>query len=173
MQAEYAKAGPDDILIRLTISNCGPETADLRILPTFWFRNTWTWGCDHEGCWPKPAIYETDGQIVASHVSMSSFQLSADKANSGEAPEWRFTENETNPSLHPNVPTSGRRFKDAFHRLVIDGDQDAISQERRGTKVAADYSLTIPAGESRTIKLRMSAIDDVPSECFSLSLIHI
>src|SRR5581483_4993831 len=54
--AEYAKAGPDDLLIRLTLANRGPEAARLHVLPTLWFRNTWSWACTHEGCWPRPRL---------------------------------------------------------------------------------------------------------------------
>src|SRR5262249_39513900 len=69
--AEYAKASPDDILIRLTVANRGPETATLHLLPTLWFRNTWSWGCRHEGCWRKPRLWlAEDGSICAEHVTL-------------------------------------------------------------------------------------------------------
>ena len=79
--AEYAKASPDDVLIRITVANRGPEPATIHLLPTLWFRNTWSWGCTHEGCEVKPRL-EAAGPaaIVARHVSLGEFRLDVDQA---------------------------------------------------------------------------------------------
>src|SRR5206468_1969115 len=73
--AEYAKASPDDILIRLTVANRGPEPARLHLLPTLWFRNTWTWQCTHEGCWPKPRLYAEGDGVRAEHSALDPFRF--------------------------------------------------------------------------------------------------
>src|SRR6266478_3083590 len=88
--AEYAKAGPDDILIRITVANRGPETATLHLLPTLWYRNTWTWGRSGEGYWPKPRIARADDRaVLAEHASLGRVRLEADAAPSGAAPGSR------------------------------------------------------------------------------------
>ncbi|MBC8120671.1 MAG: glucosidase, partial [Gemmatimonadaceae bacterium] len=93
---EYAKAAPDDILIRITIANRGPESASLHVLPTLWFKNTWSWGRTGEGYWPKPSIERTAGDVlVATHSTLGQFCLALDSA-SGTEPELLFTDNETN-----------------------------------------------------------------------------
>src|SRR5262249_29247596 len=94
---EYAKASANDMLVRITAANRGPEEATLHLLPTLWFRNTWSWGCKHEGCWPKPCIRPAkDGTLRAQHVSLGSFRLAAEPLPGRTAPELLFTENETN-----------------------------------------------------------------------------
>src|SRR4051812_3896858 len=90
--AEYAKVDPDDILIRLTLANRGPEASVLHVLPTVWFRNTWVWGCTHEGCTLKPRISKLDEHLLTlQHETLHSMRFAAETA----AP-WIFTDNETN-----------------------------------------------------------------------------
>ena len=85
------------MLIRITAANRGPEAAVLHLLPTLWFRNTWSWGCDHEGCWPKPFIKRAEGGMLHTHhVTLGAFCLMAEPLADGTAPEFLFTENETN-----------------------------------------------------------------------------
>ncbi len=86
--AEYAKASPDDILIRITVANRGPEAATLHLLPTLWFRNTWSWGCTHEGCEVKPRI-EADGcgGVIARHATLGAFRMFADVDPNGASPQ--------------------------------------------------------------------------------------
>jgi hypothetical protein len=159
---EYAKAAPDDMLIRITIANRGPETARIHLLPTLWFRNTWSWGCTHEGCDVKPRIeaLETDARVacaLANHVTLGEFCWLADADEAGRAPTLLFTDNETNTRRLFDSPLPAPYVKDAFHRWLIDGDSSAVNPQRVGTKSAAHYSLNIPAGESTVIKLRLSS----------------
>ncbi|HSS45618.1 MAG TPA: glucosidase, partial [Thermoanaerobaculia bacterium] len=92
--AEYAKASPDDIAIRITVCNRGPEAAPLTVLPTLWFRNTWSWGRTGEGYWPKPRITAQGQALLADHASLGRFRLESDR--SPVDPLFLFTENETN-----------------------------------------------------------------------------
>ncbi len=155
---EYAKASPDDMLIRITAANRGAEAAVLHLLPTLWFRNTWSWGCAHEGCWPKPLIERgADGTLVTSHVTLGRFCLAAQALTDLTRPEFLFTENETNAvRLFHDASVSGYT-KDAFHHYVVDGRLDAVNPRGCGTKAAAHYHLTIPAGDQLTVRLRLFA----------------
>src|SRR5207249_2636268 len=90
---EYAKASPNDVLLRITAANRGPEAAILHLLPTLWFRNTWSWGCGHEGCWPKPFIRRAgEGTLETYHVTLGRFFLAARPLVDGTAPVFLFTE---------------------------------------------------------------------------------
>ncbi len=150
--AEYAKAGPDDILIRITVANRGPETATLHLLPTLWYRNTWIWGCKHEGCWIKPNIKLTgDSTLEGDHVSFGKHYFVA----SGK-PQFLFTENETNSKKIFGPDNWTPYVKDAFHEYVVRGKTDAVNPKQVGTKVAAHYRLEIPTGGDITIRLRLS-----------------
>jgi hypothetical protein len=164
---EYAKASPNDVLIRLTIANRGPDEATIHVLPTLWFRNTWTWGCTHDGCEVKPRL-EAAGEstILARHVSLGAFQLDADHA-AGVVPAMVFTENETNAHRIFGVEDGNYYVKDAFHRYVIEGDADAVNPRQFGTKAAAIYKLTIPAGTQRVIRLRLTALEEATNHPFA------
>ena len=95
--AEYAKNTPDDILIRITVTNRGPDTARLHVLPTLWFRNTWIWGCNHEGCTKKASIIQkTHDTVECRHEPLGKFSFAVDVGPENETPELLFTENETN-----------------------------------------------------------------------------
>jgi hypothetical protein len=143
---EYAKEGPDDVLIRVSVHNRGPEAARLHLLPTLWFRNTWSWG--DEG--PKPVLREAGGAIVASHPELGDYTLSC-----GGAPELLFTENETNAQTLWGQPNPTPYVKDAFHRYVISGEHDAVNPAKTGTKAAARYVLEVPAGGCEVVELRL------------------
>ena len=145
---EYAKDGPDDILIRVSVHNRGKEAARLHLLPTLWFRNTWSWG--DEG--PRPVLREAGGAIVASHPELGDYTLSC-----GGAPELLFTENETNAQRLWGQPNPTPYVKDAFHRYVISGERDAVNPGKTGTKAAARYVLEVPAGGSEVVQLRLAA----------------
>jgi hypothetical protein len=145
---EYAKEGPDDILIRVTVHNRGPEAARLHLLPTLWFRNTWSWGKKE----PKPVLRESKGAIRASHPELGDYTLSCDGA-----PELLFTENESNVHRLWGQPNAAPWVKDAFHRYVVSGDIEAVNPAKTGTKAAARYVLDVPAGGSSVIRLRLSA----------------
>ncbi len=157
--AEYAKAAADDLLVRVTVSNRGPEAARLHLLPTLWFRNSWGWGRTGEGYWRKPSLVARPpvGEALAlraEHESLGSFDWLVEPAG-GVAPELIFTENETNLERLFGVPNRARAVKDAFHEAVIHGRREALSPEPRGTKAAAWYVLDVPAGGERQVRLRL------------------
>ncbi len=146
---EYAKDGPEDLLMRVTVHNRGPETARLRVLPTLWFRNTWSWGDDDR----RPSMRQVArGLIQASHPELSDYFFYCD----GE-PELLFTENETNNQRLWGQPNASPYVKDAFHSYVIRGDGSAVNMAWTGTKTAAHYNLEVPAGGSRTVRLKLTA----------------
>src|ERR1700756_3304415 len=147
---EYAKADPEDTLVRISVHNRGPEDAQIHVLPTLWFRNDWTWEQDS----PKPMIRQVDGnKIHASHHELGDYTLQCEGAT-----ELLFTENESNnEKLWGHVNTSPY-VKDAFHRYVISGETGAVNPSTTGTKAAAHYVLSVPAGESEVVRLRLSAI---------------
>ncbi len=161
---EYAKAAPDDLLIRITVHNRGPETATLHLLPTLWFRNTWSWGCKYDGCWPKPGLIRAGDDIRALHVSLGRFRLVSGNDSRGQRPELLFTENETNAALLFNSENAGPHVKDAFHNYVVHGRTDAVNPAGRGTKAALHYIEEIPPGEHREIRLRLFPEDATPTD---------
>ncbi len=145
---EYAKAGPEDILIQITATNRGAEAAVLHLLPTLWFRNTWSWG----GNEPRPELRQVaPGVVAASHPQLGERFLSVE----GNA-ELLFTENETNTERLVHVANRTPYVKDAFHNYLLHGRTTAVNPDRIGTKVAAHYELTVNAGKSVTVRLRLS-----------------
>ena len=165
--AEYAKAGPDDVLIRLTISNRGPEEAAIDVLPTLWFRNTWIWGCEYDGCTLKPRIRMRDaGALATSHDTLEEFRLQAEPGPGGEPPRFLFTENETNSLKLYGTAAYTPYVKDAFHECVVNGRGDAVNPAPTGTKAAAWYKLRLAAGGSATLHLRLHAAAAAPAEAF-------
>lgn len=155
--AEYAKASPDDLCIRVTIHNRGPDAATIHALPTLWARNTWSWECEHEGCWDKARI-ETlrERTIVSEHDSLGRHVMHFGAGPGGKAPRLLFTDNETNNERLFQVPNKGRWVKDGFHERVIRGDESAVSDEGVGTKAAAWYELKIPAGGKVELRMRFA-----------------
>ncbi|MCR9115353.1 MAG: glucosidase [bacterium] len=167
VQFEYAKAAPEDICIRVTISNRGPDDANLHVLPTWWFRNTWDWGETIERTETKPQISAVDAQsLLAKHETLGDFQLHADVGPDGKLPEWLFTENETNTWRADDSASRRPSCKDAFHLAVVDGVTGVTNPQPQGTKSAAVYRLSIPAGESVTLQLRMLPAEADASELF-------
>jgi hypothetical protein len=153
---EYAKESPDDILIRITVANRGPAMASIHVLPTLWFRNTWSWGSTHEGSWTKPRIeYDEHHGIVAEHPTLGRFLFAGDLGPDGKSPTWLFTENESNPRYLHDPSLAGRYWKDAFHDCVIGRRQDAVNPGQFGTKVAAQYRFSLRSGEQTTLHLRL------------------
>jgi len=145
---EYAKESPEDVLVRITVCNRGPEAARLHLLPTLWFRNTWSWG---EGE-PKPSLRAEGGTILASHPELGDMTLSCDGY-----PELLFTENETNVHRLWGQLNPSPYVKDSFHQYVVDGKKDAVNPARIGTKAAVHFVLDVPAGGSSVVRLRLSA----------------
>lgn len=143
---EYAKADPEDILIRITAYNRGPETATLHVLPTLWFRNSWSCGDTS-----KPNLYEVDRRIRTSHDKLGERTLSC-----AGNPELLFTDNETNASRLWGQPNPSPYVKDAFHEYLISRKKDAVNPSKTGTKAAAYYRLEVPAGGSEVVRLRLS-----------------
>jgi hypothetical protein len=164
---EYAKATPDDVLIEISVANRGADKAVLHLLPTFWYRNTWIWGCAHEGCWIKPVIRRgKGGTLQAEHATLGSFHMAADAASDGTGCEWLFTDNETNVDRLYGVPNERPYVKDAFHRYVVDGLSAAVNPRGMGTKAAAHYRLEISAGSTVRVCLRLFAASETPPEIF-------
>ncbi len=157
VQTEYAKGSPDDILIRITVSNRGPDEAVIHVLPTLWFRNSWSWGETLEDGNGKPSLVLNDQDIVvAKHVTLGRYLWQASPASDGTTPKYLFTENETNfPRLY-GIGDTEAFAKDAFHEYLLHGRTAAVNPEEMGTKAAAHYRLSIPAGESRQLKLRLN-----------------
>jgi hypothetical protein len=146
---EYAKADPEDTLVRISVHNRGPETAQIHVLPTLWFRNTWTWEEGEQ----KPVLGHVDGATVrSSHPTLGEYTLQCEGA-----PELLFTGNESNAERLWGQPNPSPYVKDAFHRYVISGETDAVNPAKTGTKAAAHYVLEVPAGEYRVVRLRLSA----------------
>ena len=148
---EYAKAGPEDVLLHITVSNRGPEAATVHVLPQLWFRNTWAWGLDDY----RPALSATpDGRAVAvRHRQLGELTLYCD-----QAPELLFCDNETNTHRlydAPPPPEATGFFKDGINDYVVDGRPDAVNPAHTGTKAAAHYQLTIAAGGRQTLRLRL------------------
>lgn len=167
--AEYAKASPDDLLLKISVTNRGPEPARLHVLPTAWFRNTWIWGCAHEGCTLKPRISATEhpGQVHTSHQDLEDFTLAFGPCPSQQKiPQLLFTENETNTADLYQEESYTPYTKDAFHRFLIANQEDAVNPELIGTKVAAHYLLSLQPGETQTIAIRLAPTSGFPAEPF-------
>jgi len=151
VMAEYAKAGCDDLLIRITITNRG-DAATLHVLPTVWLRNTWRWGRQGEGYDPAGRIARAgEASVVISQPTLGRFRLDC----AGQ-PALLFTDNETNSVRLWGVPAYSPFTKDAFHRRVVGGELGAVNPAGEGTKCAAWYVLDVPAGGSHTITLRLT-----------------
>jgi hypothetical protein len=147
--AEYAKSTPEDICIRLTIANRGPDAARLHVLPTLWFRNTWTWtGAGHP---PRPELAQLDNtSIAATHATLGAFRFEAEGAQ-----EFLFTENETNCARLYGCKSAAPFVKDAFHEYVVAGRREAVNPAQCGTKGAAHYILEIPARSECVLRMRL------------------
>ena len=148
---EYAKRSPQDILIQITVCNRGPEAATLHVLPTLWFRNIWTW-------WPgteKPSLKQVDDvygsrAVAAAHSQLGDRYLYCE----GDVP-LLFTENDTNNERIFGTPNASPYVKDGINNYVIHGKQDAVNPEHKGTKVSAHYKIEVPAGGTKTVRVRL------------------
>ena len=150
VQIEHAKASPTDVLMRITVHNHGPESAQIHVLPQVWFRNTWSW--DHNA--QKPTITTTkDGSLRLSHHTLGGYHVWADGAG-----ETLVTENETNVRRLYGKDAPGP-FKDGINDRVVHGDTSAVSATGKGTKAAFWRALTVPAGGSAVIRVRMAEVD--------------
>jgi hypothetical protein len=147
---EYAKGDVEDILIRFTITNRGPESARLRLLPTVWFRNTWSWGAPEE----RPDLRQPDAAIEIEHPALGVRWLYYEGS-----PEVLFTENESNNRRLWGTKNAYPVVKDGINDYIVNNDKTAVSATPMGTKAAVHYRLEIAAGESATIRLRLTDID--------------
>jgi hypothetical protein len=152
---EYAKASPEDLLIRVTVENRGPEPATLHVLPTLWFRNTWSWGGDVT----QPGLRQAGpGVIAAAHPVLGPRRLSCEAAA-----QLLFTENETNTERLFKSPNRTPFVKDGIDAYIVHGRREAVNPQQHGTKAAAHYPLTVPPGGSATIRLRLQEVgSDTP-----------
>ncbi|MGO9613390.1 MAG: MGH1-like glycoside hydrolase domain-containing protein [Dissulfurispiraceae bacterium] len=155
---EYAKADPEDILIKITIANRGPVAAELHLLPTLWFRNDWaSWIAEPNRTPGKPNLKQIKAAagtsvVAATHSLLGEFILSYE----GEVP-LLFTENTTNNErLFPGQPNDGPYVKDGINNCVVHGNKAAVNPEKQGTKVAAHYEVNVGAGQTAVICLRLS-----------------
>jgi len=152
IEIEYAKADARDILIRVTAKNCGPEAAPLHLLPTIWFRNTWSWGRDQI----KPSLGKTSERshiavITASHPEMGDYDLFCDSVD-----DLFFTENESNAERLWGISNSAPFVKDSINERVVGGKVDVVNPAQTGTKAAAYYKFNVPPQETISIRLRLS-----------------
>lgn len=157
VMAEYAKAAPEDLLIRITVENHGPETAVLHLLPTIWFRNTWSWGCRSEGCTSKPNIIRHGSDLLCmTHETLGRFYLRIGPDPEGRMSPLLFTENETNMQRLYGVANASAGVKDGFHAYVVEDRSEKLNQHGAGTKAAPHYVLRLASGERQCIRLRLS-----------------
>jgi hypothetical protein len=154
---EYAKGSAEDILLKITAANRGPDAADLHLLPTLWFRNDWSkWIADSNRAAEKPRLAPIAAPagvtaVAAAHRQIGVYTLSCE----GEVP-LLFTENETNHARLFGTQNESPYVKDGINDCVVHGRQDAVNPDKQGTKVAAHYQVTIDAGQSTVIRLRLS-----------------
>jgi len=147
---EYAKVDVDDILIKITVANRGPEPANIRVLPTIWFRNTWSWGNTDA----RPELHQS-ASGANPVIELNHSQLGTRCLQCEGAPEIFFTENETNYQRLFGVQGRTAYAKDGINNYIINGTTDAVNPLRKGTKAAAHYALTIAPGDQKIIRLRL------------------
>src|ERR1700726_2517381 len=149
---EYAKNAAEDMLVQISIVNRGPEPASIHLLPSLWFRNTWTWWSGT----PKPSLRQLAGKdgwkaVAASHAQLGERYLYCE----GDVP-LLFTENETNNERIFGTPNLSTYVKDGINNYVVAGNHGAVNPEKAGTKSAAHYPLTVGAAKTTTIRLRLT-----------------
>ncbi|HTZ49088.1 MAG TPA: glucosidase [Verrucomicrobiae bacterium] len=156
---EYAKSDWEDILIRVTAHNRGPEAAELHLLPTLWFRNTWSWGKDLR----RPMVSKSGDLTGAACVEIRHWQYGRRWLLAEGNPELLFTENETNYVKLFNYRERVPYVKDAFHEYLVHGKKNAVNPALTGTKMAAHSVFQLGPGETATIKLRLTDLDPLGS----------
>ena len=158
VQVEYGKVAAEDLLVRISVSNRGPEAAPIQVLPTLWFRNTWSWGRDDRRPSIEAAADPPKSQLrraIARHWDLGEYTLYCAGAD-----ELLFTENQTNTQRLYGTPSPSPYVKDAFHEYVVHGNRDAVNPAATGTKAAARYVRTVGAGETVVLELRLAATTD-------------
>jgi hypothetical protein len=145
---EYAKAGPEDICIRISVVNRGPDTAALELLPTLWFRNTWSWDTRNE----KPELWQESAGVVRCQQSyLGDRYLFCEGAQ-----ELLFTENETNFARIDQAQFNTPYVKDGINEYIVHGRRDAVNPQLNGTKVAARYRMEVAPGQTKVVRLRFA-----------------
>ena len=156
VEAHYAKADPDDLLMAITVTNAGPDTETLHVLPTAWFRNTWSW--DYDSAKPVLGAAEAgpDGTAAVSiqHPFLGELELTADAGPDGTVPPVLFCENETNLARLYGVAPSTPYPKDGINDHVVSGAA-TVNPGRTGTKCAFWYQVTVPAGQTVELRVRL------------------
>ena len=160
---EYAKNTPEDVVIQITAINRGTETKPLHILPTLWFRNTWSWSKD--AVKPRMKVYDRNQRfsiIEAMQKGRDSYYLYCDFEgwSKGSSP-LLFTENKTNYRRLFNTENASPYVKDGINNYVVNGDKEAVNPQYIGTKFSPHYVLNLAAGETKVVKLRLSNIRDI------------
>ncbi|MGB2671947.1 MAG: hypothetical protein WA829_13775 [Candidatus Acidiferrum sp.] len=166
---EYAKADVEDILIKITAANRGPEVASLHLLPSLWFRNTWSWGRDLR----RPEVQRAISVPGSECAELRHWHYGKRWLLSAGQPELLFTENETNYQRLFNTGNRSPYVKDAFHEYLIRGDKAAVNPQRTGTKMAAHYVIQLGPGQSETIKLRLTDMEPLATMDRSLGSVGI
>lgn len=155
---EYAKESPKNILIQATIHNRASEEAELHILPTIWFRNTWSWNDNSK----KPILKRVGNAIKATESTLGDYYLYFDKD-----PQMLFTENDTNTYRMSGIPNRTKYVKDSINDYIVHGNCDGVNPQHKGTKAAADYRIVLKPGESKTIRLCLT--DKSPEKLLSVT----
>ena len=156
---EYAKAGPDDILIRIEATNRGPEPAPLHLLPTVWFRNTWSWGLDER----RPKL-RRDASAEAAAIKLDHYYYGSRWLYCEGSPALVFTENDTNNQRIFNYENPSPYVKDGINDFVVHGVKTAVNPNDYGTKAAAHYVSTVASGETMIVRLRLSPTPPASAE---------
>jgi len=156
---EYAKGGPEDILVRITAVNRGPDAAELHLLPTLWFRNDWSaWIAASNRASEKPILKEIEAAAGTSAVDVTHPLLGKYIFSCEGAVPLLFTENETNHELlFPGKKNESPHVKDGINDCVVQGNQGAVNPGKEGTKVAAHYQINVGGGQTKVIRLRLSS----------------
>jgi hypothetical protein len=151
---EYAKASPEDILVRIQVINRGPDSAALHLLPTIWFRNTWSWGLDpRRPRLSRSASVETFGAVA---LDVEHFYYGRRVLLCEGSPELLFTENETNMERLFGVESASPYVKDGIGEAIVHGRAETVNPDKRGTRAAAHYALGLAPGQSATVRLRLT-----------------
>jgi hypothetical protein len=170
---EYAKADTEDILIKITVANRGPEAANIRLLPTVWFRDTWSWGGDDI----RPELHQShiapNPAIELNFFEKSTTRFGNRWLHCEGSPELLFTENETNTMRLFGVGNRVPYVKDGINDYIVHGDRKTVNPDREGTKAAAHYKLTIGAGKSEVIRMRLADSGFADKDPFDASFAEI
>ena len=159
---EYVKADVEDILVKITVANRGPEAANLRVLPTIWFRNSWSWGNGDK----RPELHQSRSGTNPV-IELNQAELGKRWFWCEGSPQLLFTENETNCQRLFRIANRTPYVKDSINDCIVDGVKEAINPACRGTKAAAHYSLKLYPGESKVIRLRLTDSDFKATSAFA------